>query len=218
MSGRDALRKWMNLKVALCVRFSPYCNNLWFWANGVAVGKNMRVMGKVYLNIMGKVTIGDNFLLTSGCGINPISSNQRAAFYVEPSAAVVIGDNVGMSGTRMWIAKGLTIGNNVCIGAGVLLIDTDCHQMDFRMRRLEAEKQFTATELSSSIMSAPIVIEDDVWIGAHAIILKGVTIGARSVIGAGSVVTKSVPADSVVAGNPARIIHPKSKPQICEAN
>lgn len=213
MIVRVALRKLMNLWVMLCVRISPYYNHLWFWANRVAIGKNMRIMGKVYLNIMGKMTIGDNFLMTSGCGINPISSSQRAAFYVEPSAAVAIGDNVGMSGTRIWIAKGLTIGNNVCIGAGVLLIDTDCHQMDFRMRRLEAEEQFSVTELSSSIKSAPIAIEDDVWIGAHAIILKGVSIGARSVIGAGSVVTKSIPADCVVAGNPARIIHQKSNPK-----
>lgn len=55
-------------------------------------------------------------------------------------------------------------------------------------------------------MSAPIVIEDDVWVSAHSIILKGVTIGARSIIGAGSVVTKSIPADCVAAGNPCRVI------------
>ena len=55
-------------------------------------------------------------------------------------------------------------------------------------------------------MSAPIVIEDDVWVGAHSIIFKGVTIGARSIIGAGSVVTKSISADCVAAGNPCRVI------------
>ena len=56
------------------------------------------------------------------------------------------------------------------------------------------------------VKSAPITIEDDVWIGAHSIILEGVTIGARSVIGAGSVVTKSIPADCIAAGNPCRVI------------
>ena len=55
-------------------------------------------------------------------------------------------------------------------------------------------------------MSASIVIEDDVWVGAHSIILKGVTIGARSIIGAGSVVTKSIPADCVAAGNPCKVL------------
>jgi maltose O-acetyltransferase len=55
---------------------------------------------------------------------------------------------------------------------------------------------------------APIVIEDDVWIGGHVVVVPGVTIGARSVVGAGSVVTKSTPADVFVAGNPARVIRP----------
>jgi maltose O-acetyltransferase len=50
------------------------------------------------------------------------------------------------------------------------------------------------------------VIEDDVWIGANAIILKGVTIGARSIVGAGAVVSRDVPPDCVVAGNPARVV------------
>ena len=51
----------------------------------------------------------------------------------------------------------------------------------------------------------PIVIEDDVWIGAHSIILKGVTIGARSIIGAGSIVTKDIPCDCIAAGNPCKV-------------
>ena len=82
------------------------------------------------------------------------------------------------------------------IGGGVLIIDTDCHSIDWKVRR----------DSDNQICSAPITIEDDVWIGAQCIILKGVTIGARSIIGAGSVVTKDIPADCVAAGNPCRII------------
>ena len=96
----------------------------------------------------------------------------------------------------MWISKGLTIGNNVKIGACVLLIDTDSHPIDYKVRRVSNE----------GVKSAPIVIEDDVWIGAHSIVLKGVTIGARSIIGAGSVVTKSIPSDCIAAGNPCKVI------------
>ena len=206
MSIQSLFRKLLNFSTFACVRFTPPYNKLWFWANKVTYGRNMCVIGKTYLNIMGKMTIGDNFMMTGGAAINPISSNQKAAFYVEPNATVNIGNNVGMSGTRMWIAKGLTIGDNVHIGAGVLLIDTDCHQMDFRMRRLGAEKEFSPDELASSISSAPITIEEDAWIGAQSIILKGVTIGARSIIGAGSVVTKSIPADCVAVGNPAKVV------------
>lgn len=87
-----------------------------------------------------------------------------------------------------------------------MIIDTDSHQMDYRMRLRDASEHFTKEELQDNIKSAPITIEDDVWVGAHSIILKGVTIGARSVIGAGSVVTKSIPADCVAAGNPCKVI------------
>ncbi len=81
-----------------------------------------------------------------------------------------------------------------------MIMDTDAHQIDYLARRRGR------SDKSSIIKSAPISIEDDVWIGANSIILKGVTIGARSIIGAGSVVTKSIPADCIAAGNPCKII------------
>lgn len=101
-----------------------------------------------------------------------------------------------MSSTRLWIHESAKIGNNVKIEGCVLITDTDAHPMDYMARRSSNE----------GTKSAPVVIEDDVWVGAHCIILKGVTIGARSIIGAGSVVTKSIPADCVAAGNPCRVI------------
>ena len=128
--------------------------------------------------------------------MNPIASNLQADVYVEPGATLTIGNNVGMSSTRLWIHESARIGNNVKIGGCVLITDTDAHPMDYVARRSSNE----------GTKSAPVIIEDDVWIGAHCIILKGVTIGARSVIGAGSLVTKSIPADCVAAGNPCRVI------------
>ena len=115
---------------------------------------------------------------------------------MEPGASLSIGNDVGMSSTRMWIHDSVTIGNHVKIGACVLITDTDAHPLDYMARRSS----------NDGTKSAPIVIEDDVWVGAHTIILKGVSIGARSVIGAGSVVTRSIPADCVAAGNPCRVI------------
>ena len=160
-------------------------------------GKNLQIPGKVLWLIRGaRITIGDNFYLSSGNGVNPIASNLQADVYVEPGATLTIGNNVGMSSTRLWIHESARIGNNVKIGGCVLITDTDAHPMDYMARRSSNE----------GTKSAPVVIEDDVWIGAHCIILKGVTIGARSIIGAGSVVTKSIPADCVAAGNPCRVI------------
>lgn len=189
--------KIFNLPQTLIIKLSPIYNRLYLKLKNVRCGQNLRIMGKISVIGPGKITIGDNFMMTSGEHINPISANVQGAFFTDtPDAQIIIGNNVGMSSTRMWIHDKLTIGDNVKIGGGVLLIDTDCHPMDYNVRRISNE----------GTKSAPIVIEDDVWIGAQSIVLKGVTIGARSIIGAGSVVTKDIPADCVAAGNQCRVI------------
>ena len=188
--------KVINLPVAFHTRWYPRFNRFYFRGKRVRYGENMKILGKTNVVNQGEISIGDNFYMTSGDAINPISSNLHGAFFVEEGAKVVIGNNVGMSSTRVWIKSGLTIGDNVNIGACVLLIDTDTHPIDYIARRTSNE----------GAKSAPIVIEDDVWIGAHSIVLKGVHIGARSIIGAGSVVTKDIPSDCIAAGNPCKII------------
>ncbi|MDR3075392.1 MAG: sugar O-acetyltransferase [Candidatus Methanoplasma sp.] len=87
----------------------------------------------------------------------------------------------------------ISVGNNVLIGPGTKIV-TAKHPLDAGKRA------------DWSVTCAPVNIGDDVWIGAGAVILPGVSVGARSVIGAGSVVTKDVPPDTIVAGNPARIL------------
>lgn len=193
---KNLFRKFFNVSNALEIRFYPGFNRLLFYLHGIQHGKNIMVFNKILLNIKGKVQIGNDFMYTSGNGINPICANLIGDIYVEQGGQIEIGNNVGMSSTRMWISNQLTIGNNVKIGACCLIIDTDTHQIDYLQRR----------KGDGRIKSAPITIEDDVWIGAHCIVLKGVTIGARSIIGAGSVVTKDIPADCVAAGNPCRVI------------
>ena len=193
---KQFLIKLLNFPTTLRIKLYPRINRMILKAHGVVFGKNLQIPGKVSWLIGGKLKIGDNFYLSSGNSVNPIASNLQADVYVEPGANLTIGNNVGMSSTRLWIHESARIGNNVKIGGCVLITDTDAHPMDYMARRSSNE----------GTKSAPVVIEDDVWIGAHCIILKGVTIGARSVIGAGSVVTKSIPADCVAAGNPCRVI------------
>ena len=189
--------KLFNLPTTLRIKLYPRINRMILKSHGVVFGKNIQIPSKVSWLIRGaRITIGDNFYLSSGNGVNPIASNLQADVYVEPGATLTIGNNVGMSSTRLWIHESARIGNNVKIGGCVLITDTDAHPMDYMARRSSNE----------GTKSAPVVIEDDVWVGAHCIILKGVTIGARSIIGAGSVVTKSIPADCVAAGNPCRVI------------
>ena len=202
MMLKQFLLKLFNLPTALRIKLYPRINRMILKSHGVVFGKNIQIPSKVLWLIRGaRITIGDNFYLSSGNGVNPIASNLSADVYVEPGAALTIGNNVGMSSTRLWIHESARIGNNVKIGGCVLITDTDAHPMDYVARRSSNE----------GTKSAPVVIEDDVWIGAHCIILKGVTIGARSIIGAGSVVTKSIPADCVAAGNPCRVIKSLNK-------
>ena len=85
-----------------------------------------------------------------------------------------------------------------------MIMDTDVHEIDYLARR--GENVLNQNSPQATVQSVPVTIEDDVWIGANCQILKGVTIGARSVIGAGSVVTKSIPADCIAAGNPCRVV------------
>ena len=180
-------------------RLSAYYNLLRLWMYGVEHGTHCVIHGHLYIRLFptARVVIGKNLYYSSGWGINALCANRQGAIYATENATISIGDNVGMSSTVLWCHKSITIGNHVKIGGNCILIDTDSHNMDYMIRR----GQYTDWGVSK-----PIVIEDDVFIGVNCIILKGVTIGARSIVAAGSVVTKSFPSDCIIGGNPARII------------
>ena len=179
---------------------------MYFRYKKIQFGNNLQVYNKVYVTgRRGRITIGDDFTFTSGDGINPICRNIRGCIHTDSvGSKITVGNHVGMSAPCIWVKKSLTIGDHVKIGGNCLIFDTNTHQIDFLARR--GQKPADKSDISTTVQSAPITIEDDVWIGANCIILKGVTIGARSIIGAGSVVTKSIPADCIAAGNPCRVI------------
>ena len=180
---------------------------LYFRLIGIQYGRNLKVSNKIYVSGHGEIQIGDNFVFSSGGCINPICRNIRGTMYVPNESSVIkIGDNVGISSACLWASQRITIGNNVNIGAVCIIIDTDAHPHDYMHRRRAYIQEVSPKEYFKSIPSEPIDIQDDVWIGARCQILKGVRIGARSIIAAGSVVTKDVPADCVCAGVPARVI------------
>ena len=146
----------------------------------------------------GKCSIGRNFMMNNGIKGNPIGCYERCTFFVDRGAVLTIGDNVGISQAALVCHRSITIGNDVKIGGGVCIYDTDFHSLDPAIRRSNEDMKHRAEK--------PVVICDNAFIGAKSIILKGVTIGENSVIGAGSVVTKSVPPNQIWAGNPARFI------------
>lgn len=198
------------LRVYPFVRTKSYIgiNRILFWLLGVKSGKNLRVFDRFYLTMHpgASLTIGDNFTFSSGDGINPLCRNLRGKIYLDNNASIVIGNNVGISSACLWVKERITIGDKVKIGGDCILMDTDAHNLDYNIRNSGeiAENGISIDTLSAN--SLPIVIENDVLIGTRCIILKGVTVGARSIIAAGSVVTKSIPADCIAGGNPCKVI------------
>jgi acetyltransferase-like isoleucine patch superfamily enzyme len=111
-----------------------------------------------------------------------------------------IGDNV-----RIWSGEKVIIGNDVIVGHNTNIIDTNSHEimMEERMESVRKQLQIGFQEIKGNIETAPIIIEDNVWISFNVAILKGVTIGKGAVVAANSVVTKNVRPFTLVAGNPA---------------
>lgn len=111
------------------------------------------------------------------------------------AARVELGDEVFIGyGAELDISDSLSLGNHVLIAPGCFI--TDHHHKRGAHDRIAAQ----------GCESAPVVIEDDVWLGANAIVLPGIRIGAGAIVGAGAVVTHDVEAMSIVAGVPARVI------------
>lgn len=188
-------------------RFYLHWNHFKFRMYGVEFGKNLSVYNKVYILGSGKVKIGDDVVFTSGDSINPICRNIRGSIYtMTPESKVEIGDRVGLSSTSIWAKEKIVIGNDVNIGGDSIIIDNDAHPHDYIQRRLLFRKSQGEEIFYKTIPTAPIEIGDDVWIGARCLILKGVHIGARSIIAAGSVVTKDIPSDVIAGGNPCKVI------------
>lgn len=188
--------------------FYRYYNKLYFKLIGIKYGKNMHVFDKVYISGPGKIKIGDNFVFTSGSNINPICRNIRGCIHtVTEDSRITIGNNVGISSACIWAHTSIIIGDNVNIGGDCLIMDSDAHPHDYMKRRRVYELGMERDKYLSELPSAPIMIDDDVWIGARCQILKGVQIGARSIIAAGSIVTKDIPADCVAAGIPAKVLN-----------
>lgn len=165
---------------------------------GLEYSRGMRLRGlpKVQMYDRRSIKFGDNFTAVSNWKYNSIGLIQPVILKtVRPAAKIHIGNNVGISGCTISASECITIGDNVLIGSGCLLTDSDAHPIHPDNR-----------DLASEIGIAPVVVEDDVFIGARSIILKGVKIGKGTVVGAGSVVSRSLPSMVVAAGNPAKII------------
>ncbi len=116
-------------------------------------------------------------------------------------------------GSRIWSSASVRIGDRVLISHGVNIHDGDAHPQDAAERHAQYAAIVTRghPRTGENVEAAPVVIEDDAWLGFNSIVLKGVTIGRGAIVAAGAVVTSDVPAGSVVAGNPARVVREETE-------
>lgn len=123
-------------------------------------------------------------------------------------STVSIGRNTFIGPSFIVCAERIDIGDDVLISWGCTIVDHNSHSIHCEHRKNDVEDTFFDREKDwSNVTIRPVHIGNKAWIGFNAIILKGVNIGEGAVVGAGSVVTRDVPAYGVVAGNPARLIH-----------
>jgi acetyltransferase-like isoleucine patch superfamily enzyme len=141
--------------------------------------------------------------------IGPYSCIWGALRVVAPGGRLRLGHHCFVGeGSNIWAQTNVEIGNYVLIAHLVDVHDSDSHSLNAEVRRRDPVNLFEdhVSNDWNEVKCKPVRIEDDVWIGFKASVLKGVTIGEGAVVAAGAMVTKDVPPYTLVAGNPARII------------
>ena len=173
--------------------------------NSAKIFLNKRSLG---LNIHRSSSINMMRLqLKKNCVINIDEQSQveGAISFDKENASISIGKRVFMNGSLI-AAKKIEIGDDVLISWGVTIVDHNSHSISFSERAEDVNNWRLGQKDWTHVKIMPIKISNKVWVGFNTIILKGVTIGEGAIVGAGSVVTKDVPAWTIVAGNPARVI------------
>jgi acetyltransferase-like isoleucine patch superfamily enzyme len=165
--------------------------------NNISYQEFPKIHGLVIIKNRGAIKIGKKCIINSSRIANPVGNTNKTALYCSPNGLIKIGNNVSMSSVLVFSQLSIKIEDNVMLGGGVQIWDTDFHPIDLNDR---------ITHNISKINTKPVLLKDGCFIGANSIILKGVTIGQNSIIAAGSVVSKSVRDNEIWGGNPARLI------------
>ena len=185
------MRKLFLWRLLLYKKYSTFIALLKFKLWGIVYGEGIRTIGRIIIFRTPKsvIRIGNHCVFNSSSKLNFRGINHPCILQTGTNhARIIIGDHVGMSGCSIVCNDSVIIGNNVLLGANCQIGDRDGHQDRYASK------------------PAPIIIEDGVWLGMNVTVLKGVTIGTNTIIGANSLVTKDIPANCIAAGSPCKII------------
>lgn len=183
---------WGKIRIYFC----NIINRIQFAVKNVRYGKNSKIFGIVTVTGTGKLVLGENVEINSAAWKNRIGGDIKTVFSTFENGLIEVGNDSGISNSTLVARDRITIGNFVNIGGNCKIYDNDFHSLNFEERKKGIEDKDIAVK--------PVCIKDGAFIGAHCIILKGVTVGEYSVVGAGSVVTKDIPDYEIWAGNPAK--------------
>lgn len=166
----------------------------------IKYGKGILLKGTpIIVNKKGaKIDIGENVTIKSSFLSNLVGLYSRTIIITRTQEAKIkIGNNVGISGATIYARNNIEIGDNTLIGGNVKILDNDFHPIEIEARN---------KDIKEKILTRPIKIGKDCFIGCNSIILKGTELGDGCVVGAGAVVSGKFESNSIIAGNPAKII------------
>lgn len=175
----------------------------------INLGNNVKINGKLFVRNKGTININDNVKINSKYAANPIGGQVVTSFFVKENAKLTIGNGVGLSNTAICVFESVNIEDNVFIGGDCKIYDTDFHSTNYYKR---------ISSNDDNVKTAPIRIKKGAFIGSSCIILKGVTIGKYSIVGAGSLVTRNIPDGEIWGGNPIRFIRKQDNEFLCSLN
>ncbi|MGD0253004.1 MAG: acyltransferase [Verrucomicrobiota bacterium] len=180
-------------------RWPSFLWRLEAWFKGVQFEGTVLFMGRPLISVAkgARLVIGDGVQVNSSLRVNPLACPQPSVLRaMVPGAQLILARRVGLSATVICAGSSIEIGEGTIFGSGAMVMDNDFHVPSGDSDWADGCGQ----------TARPIKIGRGVFIGARAIVLKGVTIGDRAVVGAGAIVTKDVPAGCIAVGNPARIL------------
>ena len=160
--------------------------------------ESAQIFRKMVSKEPGAVVIGKHVSCYAGC-----------SFAIGENGRCTIGDFTLLNGALIMAEEKIEIGSYCLVSWGVGMADSDFHPLEPAQRLIDAQAlapYFRDRPPRPKLKTVPVKIGDNVWIGMNAVILKGVTIGDNSIVAAGAVVTKSIPANTIVAGNPAAVV------------